>query len=118
MAKKVLGKGLEALIASEGEDKTGIKELRINEIEPNLEQPRKRFDEEKLKQLSESIRQHGVVQPIIVKREADTFRIVAGERRWRAARLAGLTSVPVIIKDLTDKQIMEIALIENLQRED
>lgn len=118
MGKKVLGKGLEALIASEGMEKQGAKELRINEIEPNLDQPRKRFDEEKLKQLSESIKQHGVVQPIIVKKEDDTFRIVAGERRWRAARMAGLATVPVVIKELTDKQIMEIALIENLQRED
>lgn len=118
MVKKVLGKGLEALIASEGEEKAGVKELKINEIEPNLNQPRKMFDEDKLKQLSESIRQHGVVQPIIVKKEDEFYRIVAGERRWRAARMAGLATIPVVIKDLTDKQIMEIALIENLQRED
>jgi ParB family transcriptional regulator, chromosome partitioning protein len=118
MMKKGLGKGLGALIESESSEGMGIKELKINEIEPNLNQPRKQFDDEKLVQLSESIKQHGIVQPIIVKREDDTYRIVAGERRWRAARIAGLTKVPVIIKEMTNKQVMEIALIENLQRED
>jgi ParB family transcriptional regulator, chromosome partitioning protein len=118
MMKKGLGKGLGALIESESSEGMGIKELKINEIEPNLNQPRKQFDDEKLVQLSESIKQHGIVQPIIVKREDDTYRIVAGERRWRAARIAGFTKVPVIIKEMTNKQVMEIALIENLQRED
>jgi ParB family chromosome partitioning protein len=118
MIKKGLGKGLEALIAVEPNDEKGVKELKINEIEPSAEQPRKKFDDEKLIHLSESIKQHGVVQPLIVKKEGDTYKIVAGERRWRAARIAGLTSVPVIIKDLSNRQVMEIALIENLQRED
>lgn len=116
--KKGLGKGLGALIAMDEKDDQGIKELKINEIEPNKGQPRKIFDDEKLKQLAESIKQHGVVQPIIVKKEKDTYRIVAGERRWRAARIAGLETVPVIVKELTDKGLMEIALIENLQRQD
>lgn len=118
MVKKGLGKGLGALITTEEYEEKGIREVKINEIEPNENQPRKLFDDEKLLQLSESIKQHGVVQPIIVNKENDIYRIVAGERRWRASRLAGLSTVPVIIKDLTDRQLMEIALIENLQRED
>jgi ParB family transcriptional regulator, chromosome partitioning protein len=118
MKKSGLGKGLGALISSANSEESGVREIKINEIEPNLNQPRKNFNDEKLLQLSESIKQHGIVQPIIVKREDETYRIVAGERRWRAARLAGLTSVPVIIKELSNKQVMEIALIENLQRED
>jgi len=118
MNKKALGKGLGALISFSEADDTGIKEIRINMIEPNLNQPRKNFDDEKIAQLAESIRQHGVVQPIIVKKDGDIYRIVAGERRWRAARLAGLDTIPAIIKDLSNRQVMEIALIENLQRED
>lgn len=118
MKKSGLGKGLGALISSANSEESGVREIKINEIEPNLNQPRKNFNDEKLLQLSESIKQHGIVQPIIVKREDETYRIVAGERRWRAARLAGLTSVPVIIKELSNKQVMEVALIENLQRED
>ncbi len=118
MAKKGLGKGLGALISSADTDDNGIKEIGINEIEPNVEQPRKNFDDEKLLQLSESIKQHGVVRPIIVKRENQIYRIVAGERRWRAARLAGLTTIPAIIKEMSGRKAMEIALIENLQRED
>lgn len=120
MNKKGLGKGLGALISSAGEEKvdSGVIEVKINDIEPNTNQPRKYFDTEKLEQLAESIRKHGVVQPIIVRRENGTYRIVAGGRRWRGARLAGLTTIPVIEKDLSNKQIMEIALIENIQRED
>lgn len=116
--KKGLGKGLGALLTSEEDVTTGVTEMRINDIEPNMGQPRKKFDDEKLMQLSESIKQHGVVQPIIVRKENNGYKIIAGERRWRAARLAGLTVVPVVIKDISDKQVMEIALIENLQRED
>lgn len=116
--KKGLGKGLGALIASADTEDTGVKEVRINDVEPNTEQPRKHFNDEKLTQLADSIKQHGIVQPLIVKKVDDTYRIVAGERRWRAARLAGLGTVPVIIRELSSKQVMEIALIENLQRED
>lgn len=116
--KKGLGKGLGALIASEESDDNGVKEVRINEIEPNIEQPRKTFNDEKLTQLAESIKQHGVVQPLIVHREGNTYKIVAGERRWRAARLAGLQTVPVIVREMSSKQVMEVALIENIQRED
>lgn len=121
MIKKGLGKGLGALIATDNEDSNenlGVRELKINDIEPNINQPRKYFNDEKLLELADSIKQHGVVQPIIVRKENDTYKIVAGERRWRAARLAGINTVPVIIKELTNKQIMEIAIIENIQRED
>jgi ParB family transcriptional regulator, chromosome partitioning protein len=116
--KKGLGKGLSALIASAETEDSGVRELRINEIEPNSGQPRKHFNDEKLAQLAESIKQHGVVQPLIVQKDGNTYKIVAGERRWRASRLAGLQNVPVIIRELSNKQVMEIALIENLQRED
>ncbi|MDP4091918.1 MAG: ParB/RepB/Spo0J family partition protein [Bacillota bacterium] len=120
MIKKGLGKGLGALITSAdmSSEESFVKEIKINEIEPNVNQPRKNFNNEKLAQLSESIKQHGVVQPIIVKREDDTYRIIAGERRWRAARMAGLATVPVVVRDVTNKQLMELALIENIQRED
>jgi ParB family chromosome partitioning protein len=118
--KKGLGKGLGALISMDlnSDEQNGVIELKLNEIEPNTGQPRKMFDIEKLKQLAESIKLHGIVQPIIVKKENNIYRIVAGERRWRAARLAGLDTVPVIIKDLNDRELTEIALIENLQRQD
>lgn len=119
MMKKGLGKGLGALINNEAiEDNTGVLELRINDIEPNAAQPRKLFDDEKLVQLAESIKQHGIIQPIIVKKDNSTFTIIAGERRWRAAKLAGLDTIPALIKDFTELQVMEVALIENLQRED
>ncbi len=119
MIKKGLGKGLGALISNESiEDNNGIIELKINEIEPNTNQPRKFFDDEKLVQLADSIKQHGIIQPIIVKKEENIYTIIAGERRWRAAKLAGLSKVPVLVKDFTHKQVMEVALIENLQRED
>ncbi len=119
--KKGLGKGLEALISSTNalEDaKNSVMEVRINEVEPNSQQPRKVFDQEKLEALAESIKDHGVVQPIIVRSEGTHYKIVAGERRWRAAKLAELKTIPVIIKDITSREVMEIALIENLQRED
>ncbi len=118
MVKKGLGKGLGALIEDSEADRGSVTELEINRIEPNSGQPRKYFNDDKLLQLSESIKIHGIVQPLIVKREDDTYKIVAGERRWRAARLAGLTKVPVIMKELSSRQVMEVALIENLQRED
>lgn len=121
MAKqRGLGKGLEALFADNNTDETqGAVTLKIGEIEPNREQPRKRFEEEALTQLAESIRTHGVIQPLLVRPLAGGgYQLVAGERRWRAARMAGLTEVPVIIKDLSEQETMEIALIENLQRED
>ncbi|MCL1831922.1 MAG: ParB/RepB/Spo0J family partition protein [Oscillospiraceae bacterium] len=96
----------------------GIVELKIGDIEPNRDQPRKDFDQAKLEELANSIRQHGIVQPLTVRSYGDAYQIVAGERRWRAARLAGEDSVPVRVMELTDAQTMQIALIENLQRED
>lgn len=116
-----LGKGLGALLSPEGisEDKRdSVVELKINDIAPNIEQPRKKFDEEALKELADSIKENGVIQPLIVQKKGDGYRIVAGERRWRASRLAGLEVVPAIVRELTDEQTMEQALIENLQRED
>ncbi|NMB95880.1 MAG: ParB/RepB/Spo0J family partition protein [Clostridiaceae bacterium] len=118
MSKKRLGRGLEALLNVDEGDYEEIKEIKINDIEPNIDQPRKSFDEEKLKELAESIKKHGIVQPIIVKKVNDTYRIVAGERRWRAAKIANLDTVKVIVKDLSEQEIIEVALIENLQRED
>ncbi len=121
-----LGKGLDSLIPSfdleeDKEKSTGENNplmMDIHKIEPNREQPRKIFDEDSLAELADSIRQYGVLQPLLVKKQEDYYAIVAGERRWRAARLAGLKEVPVIIKDLDRQESMEIALIENIQRQD
>ncbi len=118
--KKGLGKGLGALLDSDNilQDSSGVSEISINEIEPNTNQPRKNFDQEKIRGLAESIQQHGVVQPIIVKKLDKGYSIIAGERRWRASKIAGLKTIPAIIKDMSSREIMEIALIENIQRED
>lgn len=118
--KKGLGKGLGALLDSENilAGTSALSELRINDIIPNTGQPRKKFDQDKLKGLAESIKKHGVVQPIIVKKESNGYSIIAGERRWRAARIAGLQTIPAIVKDMSSLEIMETALVENLQRED
>ena len=116
-----LGKGLDALLSSEGipEDTSdSVVELKINDISPNTEQPRKVFDDEALNELAASIKENGVIQPIIVTKKDSGYIIVAGERRWRAARIAGLKVIPAIVRELTSQQIMEQALIENLQRED
>ena len=127
--KSGLGKGLDSLISdkvsakqapvSAKKDEKKIESLvKISKVEPNREQPRKNFDEEALKELSESIKQFGVLQPLLVQKRDDYYEIIAGERRWRAAKLAGLKEIPVIVKELTEKEIMEISLIENIQRED
>ena len=114
-----LGRGLESLFNENATDSDGAVKLNINDIEPNRGQPRKDFDETALSELSDSIAQHGLIQPIVVKPTAQgRYSIIAGERRWRACRMAGLNEVPVIIKDADDQTLMEIALIENLQRED
>lgn len=119
MRKGGLGKGLDSLISkSDSIDVSRETLLRIAEIEPNREQPRKVFDDNAIAELSESIKEYGVIQPIIVTKEKGYYRIVAGERRWRAAKEAGLKKIPAIIKEYTDKEVSEIALIENLQRED
>ena len=91
--------------------------MKINKVEPNREQPRKNFDEDALVELADSIKQFGIIQPLIVQKKDDYYEIIAGERRWRAAKLAGLKEVPVIVKDFTEQEAVEIALIENIQRE-
>ncbi|NLA07601.1 MAG: ParB/RepB/Spo0J family partition protein [Firmicutes bacterium] len=119
MAKRGLGRGLSALIP-DIETITGqeIRELPINEIQPNPFQPRKRFDESKLAELAESIRQHGIVQPLVVRQKGDTYELVVGQRRLQAARIIGLETVPVIVNAFEDIEMVQVALIENLQRED
>ena len=135
MAKRGLGKGIGALFGSEtddigtverdinliNEDKSheNVVILKLSQVEPNKEQPRKSFDEEKLSALADSIKKHGVIQPIIVKdMNNGYYRIVAGERRWRASRMAGLKELPAIIRSYDELTTMQVALIENLQRED
>ena len=122
--RKGLGKGLDSLIPKIETSELGTEEavkpdtfVKISRIEPNKNQPRKKFDEDALQELSESIKQFGVIQPLIVQKRDDYYEIIAGERRWRAAKFAGLKEVPVIIKNYTDQEIMEISLIENIQRE-
>ncbi len=117
--KSGLGKGLEALFADNTTTEPAINTLHIDEIEPNRSQPRSSFDPQQLLELSESIRQHGVLQPLVVRPMANgRYQIVAGERRWRAARSAGITQLPVVVKELSDREAMELALVENLMRED
>lgn len=135
--KSGLGKGLDSLIPSAGAKKSNpaksevkkevvvekvVKKeevmLKITEVEPSREQPRKNFNEDALLELADSIKQFGIIQPLIVQKQDDYYEIIAGERRWRAAKLAGLKEVPVIIKNYTEQERVEIALIENIQRED
>jgi len=120
--KSGLGRGFEALLLDNTMDDVGSTStitLKLNDIEPNKEQPRKTFDEKALQELANSIERNGVLQPLLVRPMTDgSYQLVAGERRWRASRMAGLSEVPVVIKEMSDEQAMEIALIENLQRED
>ena len=128
--KRGLGKGLDAMIpipdsgasdkaaADKPEEKAAETIVRITQVEPNREQPRKNFDEDALQELADSIKQFGLLQPILVQDRKTYYEIIAGERRWRAAKLAGLKEVPVIIRDYTEQEIVEISLIENIQRED
>ncbi|MDD2578945.1 MAG: ParB/RepB/Spo0J family partition protein [Eubacteriales bacterium] len=119
---KGLGKGLGALLQNydpiSDEVKASVVELKLNNISPNADQPRKSFDQHRLEELAASIRENGIIQPLIVCRAEQGYRIVAGERRWRAARLAGLAVVPAIIRELTELQVLQQALIENIQRQD
>ena len=122
-AKTGLGKGLDLLIPKTVEDEavqvSGKQmTLKLSQVEPNRNQPRKQFEPEALEELAESIKQYGIIQPIVVTKKDDYYEIIAGERRWRAAKKAGLKEVPVVIKEYTDKEIAEISLIENIQRED
>lgn len=130
--KSGLGKGLNALIretetvekpaakkeTETAEEKASISLIKISKIEPNRDQPRKNFDKEALEALSDSIKQHGVISPITVQKKGDRYVIIAGERRWRAARMAGLTEIPAYEGDYTEREIAELSLIENIQRED
>lgn len=116
-----LGRGLESLFVDNSveESSSASNKLKLMEIEPNHDQPRKTFEEKALAELADSIAQHGVLQPLVVRPMTNgSYQLVAGERRWRAARMAGLSEVPVIIKELTDEETIEIAMVENLQRED
>lgn len=114
-----LGRGLEALFNDNSADNGASVNVRLTEIEPNRDQPRQDFDEQALSELADSIAAHGLIQPIIVRPTAEgTYKIIAGERRWRACRMAGLDTVPVVVKEVDDKALTELALIENLQRED
>ena len=118
-AKRGLGKGLDALFEDYSSESANFTEIALAEIEPDRGQPRKDFDEEALQELANSIREHGVLQPIILRSlKDDGYRIVAGERRFRAAHIAGLSTIPAIIRDFNEQQAMEAALVENLQRED
>lgn len=115
-----LGKGLGALITENTtyDEKNSVIEVDINKIEPGVGQPRKNFDREKIEALAESIKEHGIIQPLIVTKENDLYYIIAGERRWRAARVAGIKKVPIIEREASTKEVVELALIENIQRED
>ena len=129
-AARGLGKGLDSLIPAsvpkaEPVQETEAKEdnaqgtyVKITKVEPNREQPRKNFDEDALQELADSIKQYGIVEPLIVQDRKTYYEIIAGERRWRAAKLAGLKEVPVIVRNYTEQEIVEISLIENIQRED
>ena len=119
--KNGLGKGLDALFLDNAIDESAgsVSTLPINDIEPNRDQPRKTFDEEALSELAKSIADHGVIQPLLVRPMTDgSYQLIAGERRWRASRMAGLSEVPVVIREMSDSEAMELALVENLQRED
>lgn len=123
MSKKFgLGKGLGALIPEDTQQEEKVDEksnlISINLIKSNSDQPRKSFDNDKIQELSESIKNHGIVQPIVLRKKDDSYVIVAGERRWRAAKIAGLKEIPAVVMELTDKDVLEISLIENIQRQD
>lgn len=122
MAKKGLGKGVGGSLFGIDEELSssdnGVQLIRLSLIEPNKNQPRKTFDKSKIDTLAQSIKEHGVIQPLVVVKNGDMYSIVAGERRWRAAKAAGISEVPVVIRDYTTRELMEIALIENIQRED
>ncbi|EJO5348122.1 ParB/RepB/Spo0J family partition protein [Clostridium botulinum] len=117
--KSALGKGLGALIPEKSqENKENINTISINLIKPNNEQPRKNFDKEKIGYLAQSIKEHGIIQPLVLKKEGNLYTIVAGERRWRAAKLVGIKKIPAVVMDLDDRSVLEISLIENIQRQD
>ncbi len=123
MSKRGLGRGLDALFAAPDaaqaiDTNEPVNEIAIKDITPNLHQPRRDFDEEALAELAQSIKQHGVIQPVVVRKTLSGYELVAGERRWRASQIAGLKMIPTVVREYTDAEMMEIALIENLQRRD
>ena len=118
MSKKVLGRGLQALLSDESDDNLSIKEILISDIEPNPDQPRREFDPQTLNDLADSIREHGLLQPILVRPVGDRYCIIAGERRLRAAKLAGFSKIESIVQFCTDQEMAERALVENIQRAD
>ncbi|HHE72769.1 MAG TPA: ParB/RepB/Spo0J family partition protein, partial [Chloroflexi bacterium] len=118
MVRRGLGRGLDVLIPTEDSNAGGVRHVPIEMIVPNPHQPRTRIDAEELQTLAASIREHGVIQPLVVTRGEDGYQLVAGERRWRAAKLAGLTEVPAIIKEVAPREMLELALVENIQRAD
>lgn len=118
MSKRGLGRGLEALIPIVEKDEENVQEIDIKKIVANEKQPRRGFDESKLEELADSMKQHGVLQPVILRKKGNKYELVAGERRWRAAAKADIEKIPAIVRELNDSDVMEIALIENLQRED
>lgn len=118
MSHKPLGRGLDALLSAEQSSSEGSYEVPIESIRPSGVQPRISFDQAKLQELAKSIESNGVVQPLLVRRQGLAYELIAGERRWRAAQLAGLTQVPVLVREVTDEKLLELALIENIQRED
>ena len=119
MSRQALGKGLRSLIPQgDLSSRNLVSQIEVDKITINPFQPRKHFDQEKLEQLAESIKNHGVLEPIIVRRAGEDYQIVVGERRWRASQLAGLKTIPAVVKELSDREMTELALIENLQRED
>lgn len=118
MSRRALGRGLKALIPESDASEASVRQIPLDQVDPNAEQPRKVFDEEQLEELKESIKAHGVLEPIIVRPLEGRYEVVVGERRWRAARMAGLETIPAVVRPLSDREAMEIALVENLQRED
>src|SRR5690606_3775214 len=116
--RRALGRGLRALIPESEASRDNVRPIPLDQVDRNPDQPRRYFDEEQLNELTESIRIHGVLEPIIVRPVEGRYEVVVGERRWRAAQLAGLTTIPAVVRPLSDREAMEIALVENLQRED
>ena len=118
MSRKALGRGLDALFAQATSVESDLMELDIDRLDPSSEQPRSVFKEKKLDELAQSIKHNGIIQPLVVRRKGDRFEIIAGERRWRAAQRAGLHKIPCVVKDVSSENVLEISLIENIQREE
>lgn len=116
--KHGLGRGLSSLIPEGNDDDSSVKKISLNKIKPNSEQPRKIFNQEKIEELASSIKEHGIIQPLVLKKEDDNYIIIAGERRWRAAKYLKLKEVPAVIMEISDMELLQVSLIENIQRED